>query len=158
MLMKRFPRLQLLNQKSTKKKIKVILAACGLHNICIMENDNVKFYIRKASQVLKHFTSKEHKELSKYSVNELMRTLNHIQFEGKGKRLFLIQVKFSVNSLYFMDKLLLLIPAVSINSYYLLVSVIIALTTGVCSFCFGSMFILCSSLRYKSLSIYRLET
>ena len=56
--MKRFPRLQLLNQKTTKKKIKVILAACGLQNICIMENDNVKFYIRKASQVLKHFPSK----------------------------------------------------------------------------------------------------
>ena len=67
--MKRFPRLQLLNQKTTKKKIKVILAACGLHNICIMENDNVEFYIRKASQVLKHFASNEHKEVSKYSVN-----------------------------------------------------------------------------------------
>ena len=69
MLMKRFPRLQLLNQKTTKKKIKVILATCGLHNICIMENDNVKFYIRKASQVLKHFASNEHKEVSKDSVN-----------------------------------------------------------------------------------------
>ena len=158
MLMKRFPRLQLLNQKSTKKKIKVIMAACGLHNICIMENDNVKFYIRKASQVLKHFPSKEHKEVSKYSVNELMRTLNHIQFEGKSKRLFLMEGMFSVDSLYFMDQLLLLIPAVSINSYYLLVSVIIALTAGVCSFYSGSIFILCSSLRYKFLSIYRLET
>ena len=50
--MKRFPRLQLLNQKSTKKKIKVILTACGLRNICIMENDNVDFYIRRAPQVL----------------------------------------------------------------------------------------------------------
>ena len=69
MLMKRFPRLQLLNQKTTKKKIKVILAACGLHKICIMENDNVKFYIRKASQVLKHYVSNEHIELCKNSVN-----------------------------------------------------------------------------------------
>ena len=156
--MKRFPRLQLLNQKSTKKKIKVIMAACGLHNICIMENDNVKFYIRKASQVLKHFPSKEHKEVSKYSVNELMRTLNHIQFEGKSKRLFLMQGMFSVHSVYFDDELLLLIVAVCINSYYLLVSVIIALRAGVCPFSFASMFILCSSLRYKSLSIYWLET
>ena len=65
MLMKRFPRLQLLNQKTTKKKIKVIMAACGLHNICIMENDNVKFYIQKASQVLKHFAFNEHKVVSK---------------------------------------------------------------------------------------------
>ena len=65
---------------------------------------------------------------------------------------------FSVHSLYFLDKLLLLIVAVSINSYYLLVSVIIALTAGVCSFCSRSIFILCSSLRYKSLSIYQLET
>ena len=130
MLMKRFPRLQLLNQKTTKKKIKVILAACGLHNICIMENDNVKFYIRKASQVLKHFPSKEHKEVSKYSVNELMRTFDHIKFEGKSKLLFCMAKKFSVKSLYFMDELLLLIAAVSINSYYLLVSVIIALRGG----------------------------
>ena len=68
MLMERFPRLQLLNQKTTKKKIKVILAACGLHNICIMENHNVQFYIRKASQVLKHSASNEHKEVSKYSI------------------------------------------------------------------------------------------
>ena len=115
--MKRFPRLQLLNQKSTKKKIKVILAACGLHNICIMENDNVKFYIRKASQVLKHFPSKEHKEVSKYSVNiELMRTCHDIDFEGNIKQLFLMPGMFSVHSLYFMDKLLLLIAAVSIFS------------------------------------------
>ena len=86
MLMKRFPRLQLLNQKTTKKKIKVILAACGLHNIGIMENDNVKFYIRKASQVLKHYASNEHNELSKNSVNELIRTFHHIQFESNSKR------------------------------------------------------------------------
>ena len=87
-----------------------------------------------------------------------MRTFHHIQFEGKSKRFFFMPKKFLVKSLYFMDELLLLIAAISINSYYLLVSVIIALTVGVCSFCSGSMFILCSSLRYKSLSIYRLET
>ena len=127
MLMKRFPRLQLLNQKTTKKKIKVILAACGLHNICIMENDNVKFYIRKASQVLRILHPMNIKNLVKI---QLMRTFDHIQFEGKSKRLFLIQRMFSVYSLYFLDKLLLLIAAVSINSYYLVVSLIIALRAG----------------------------
>ena len=86
-----------------------------------------------------------------------MRTLNNIHFEGKSKGLLFMGRMFSVHSLYFMDKLLLLIAAVSINSYYLLVSVIIALTAGVYSFCFGRMFILFSSLRYKSLSIYWLE-
>ena len=75
MLMKRFPRLQLLNQKSTKKKIKVILAACGLHNICIMENDNVKFYIRKASQVLNTMLSRNIKKSVKI---QLMRIFHHI--------------------------------------------------------------------------------
>ena len=127
MLMKRFPRLQLLNQKTTKKKIKVILAACGLHNICIMENDNVKFYIRKASQVLNIMPPMNIKK----SVNiQLMRTFQHIQFEGKSKRLLFMRGMFSVYSLYFMDNLLLLIAAVSINSYYLLVSLIHALRAG----------------------------
>ena len=127
MLMKRFPRLQLLNQKTTKKKIKVILAACGLCNICIMENDNVKFYIRKASQVLNIMSPMNIKKL----VNiQLMRTFHHIQFERNSKRLFLMQGMFSVHCLYFMDKLLLLIGAVSINSYYLLVSLIHALRAG----------------------------
>ena len=59
-----------------------------------------------------------------------MPTFHYIQFLGKSKRLSLIQGKFSVNSLYFMDKMLLLIPAVSINSYYLLVSLSIALRAG----------------------------
>ena len=77
MLMKRFPRLQLLNQKTTKKKIKVILAACGLHNICIMENDNVKFYIRKASQVFKILRPINIKKLVKI---QLMRSFHHIRF------------------------------------------------------------------------------
>ena len=132
MLMKRFPRLQLLNQKTTKKKIKVILAACGLHNICIMENDNVKFYIRKASQVLNIMHSRNIKN----SVNiQLMCTFHNIKFEGHSKRLFFMQGMFSVHSLYFMDKLLLLIPPVSINSYYLLVSLIIVLREGFVAAC-----------------------
>ena len=59
-----------------------------------------------------------------------MRTFRHVEFEANSKWLSLIQGMFSVNSLYFMDKLLLLIAAVSINSYYLLVSVIIALRAG----------------------------
>ena len=51
LLLKRFPRLTLLNQKTTKKKIKVILSSCALHNICIMENDSVRSYLRKAKKV-----------------------------------------------------------------------------------------------------------
>ena len=89
--------------------------------------------------------------------NLLMRTFQLIQFEGKSKRLFFMEGMFSVHSVYFNDELLLLIVAVSINIYYILVSLIIAWRAGVCSFCFGSMFILCSSLRNKSLSIYWLE-
>ena len=37
-----------------------------------------------------NFQSNEHKEVSKYSVNELMRSFHHIQFEGNMKRLFFI--------------------------------------------------------------------
>ena len=132
MLMKRFPRLQLLNQKTTKKKIKVIMAACGLHNICIMENDNVKFYIRKASQVLRILHPMNIKNFVKI---QLIRTFHNIKFEGHIKQLFFIPGMFSVHSLYFMDKLLLLIAPVSINSYYLLESVIITLREGFVAAC-----------------------
>ena len=59
-----------------------------------------------------------------------MRTFHNIKFEGKSKRLFFMQGMFSVHSLYFLDKLLLLIAAVSINSYYLLASLSIALRAG----------------------------
>ena len=76
------------------------------------------------------------------TVNELMRTFHNIHFEGNSKRLFFMQGMFSVHSLYFEDELLLLIVAVCINSTYLLVSMIIALRAGVCSFCSGSMFII----------------
>ena len=66
---------------------------------------------------------------------QLMRTFHHIQFEHNSKWLFFMQGMFSVHSLYFMDKLLLLIPAVSINSYYLLVSLIIVLRKGLVAAC-----------------------
>ena len=59
-----------------------------------------------------------------------MRTFNHIQIEGKSKRMFCMPGMFSVNSLFFMEKLLMLIVAFSINSYYLLVSINIPLTPG----------------------------
>ena len=88
--------------------------------------------------------------------NELMCTFHHIQFEGNSKRLFFMHGMFLVTFFYFMDKVPYFIVAVSINSYYLLVAMIIALRAE---------FILiwqhvysCSSLRYTSLSIYRLET
>ena len=51
LLVKQFPRLHLLNQKSTRKKIKVILSACALHNIYILENDNIEHYLRKPRNV-----------------------------------------------------------------------------------------------------------
>ena len=51
LLVKRFPRLHLLNQKSTRKKIKVILSGCALHNICIMEDDNIERFLHKARNV-----------------------------------------------------------------------------------------------------------
>ena len=57
--------------------------------------------------------------------NQLMRTFHDIQFEGNRKGLFFIQGIFSVHSVHSMDKLLLLIGAVS-NNYYFLLSLIIA--------------------------------
>ena len=59
-----------------------------------------------------------------------MRTFNHIHLEGNSKRIFCMPGMFSVNSLFFMEKLLMLIVAVSINSHYLLVSINIALRPG----------------------------
>ena len=61
-----------------------------------------------------------------------MRTFHHIQFEGNSKRFFFMQGMFSVNFVYFEDELLLLIVAVCINTYYLLVSIIICWRAGVC--------------------------
>ena len=40
------------------------------------------------------------------TVNELMRTFHHIQFEGNSKRLFFMEGMFSVHSVYFEDELL----------------------------------------------------
>ena len=66
---------------------------------------------------------------------QLIRTFHDIQFQRNSKRLFLMQGMFSFHSLFFMDQLLLLIPAVSINSYYLLVSLIIVLREGFVTAC-----------------------
>ena len=52
-----------------------------------------------------------------------------------------MQGMFSIHSVYFEDELLLLIVAFWINNYYLVVSIIISLRAGVCSFSFDSMFI-----------------
>ena len=57
---------------------------------------------------------------------QLMRTFHHIQFEANRKRLLLMQGIFSVHCFHCMEKLLLLIAAVSINNYYFLLSLIIA--------------------------------
>ena len=66
---------------------------------------------------------------------KLMRSFHNIQFEGKRKGLFLMQGMFSVHSVYFMDKLVPLIAAVCINSYYLLLLMIIALRGGFVLIC-----------------------
>ena len=51
LLLQRFPRLSKLNQRTLRKKVKVILAACVLHNICILEKDNIDFYLQRATHV-----------------------------------------------------------------------------------------------------------
>ena len=66
LLLKRFPRLTLLNQKTTKKKIKVILSSCALHNICIMENDSVRSYLRKAKKVSFNHMGNSHSSIVYY--------------------------------------------------------------------------------------------
>ena len=72
-----------------------------------------------------------------------MRTFHHIQFESKSKPLLFMQGIFSVHSVYFEDKLLLLIVVVCINSYYVLVSIIIALRAGfilLCQYVYSLLF------------------
>ena len=51
LLLLRFPRLNKLNQQTLVKKLKVVMAACILHNICILENDNIAFYLQRAQMV-----------------------------------------------------------------------------------------------------------
>ena len=51
MLLQRFPRLVKLNQKTLAKKIKIVMVACALHNICILEKDNVDYYLARAIHV-----------------------------------------------------------------------------------------------------------
>ena len=48
-----------LESEKSEKKIKVAMAACILHNICIMENDNIDYFLRKAHRrvSLKHNTN-----------------------------------------------------------------------------------------------------
>ena len=45
LLKRRFKRLRLLNQKSHEKAVQVVMAACILHNIAILEDDNVQFFL-----------------------------------------------------------------------------------------------------------------
>ena len=55
LLLLRFPRVNKLNQKSIGKKIKIVMSCCFLHNICILEKDNIEFYLNRAQQVNKAF-------------------------------------------------------------------------------------------------------
>lgn len=45
LLLHRFPRLKLLTQRTLRKKIQVVLAACVLHNLCILEGDDIDGYL-----------------------------------------------------------------------------------------------------------------
>ena len=51
LLKKRFPRIVKLNQKTSEKKVVVVMAACALHNICIQEKDNINYFLSAAEQV-----------------------------------------------------------------------------------------------------------
>ena len=73
--------------------------------------------------------------IKKLVIIQLMRTFHNIQFEGNSKQLVLMQGLFSVNFVYFKEEVLFFNLAVSINSYYLLVSMIIALRGWFGLFC-----------------------
>ena len=46
LLKRRFRRVKLLNQKSHNKAVKVVMAACILHNICIKEQEDPDYYFQ----------------------------------------------------------------------------------------------------------------
>ena len=52
LLKQRFPRLDKLNQKSTDKKLLIVMACCCLHNILIRENDNINYFLSNAEKVI----------------------------------------------------------------------------------------------------------
>ena len=51
LLLLRFPRVTRLNQKYLRKKIKVVMTSCILHNLCIIENDNIEYFLERAREV-----------------------------------------------------------------------------------------------------------
>ena len=51
LLKARFKRLSVLRQKSMRKMIRVVMAACILHNVCIMEKDNITYFLQQAAQM-----------------------------------------------------------------------------------------------------------
>ena len=53
LLLQRFPRLLILNQYTLEKKIRVVMAACILHNVCILEKDNIGYFLMRADTVSK---------------------------------------------------------------------------------------------------------
>ena len=55
LLLQRFPRTVKLNQHTLQKKIKVVMASCILHNICIIENDNIQYFIERSRRVSVQF-------------------------------------------------------------------------------------------------------
>ena len=51
LLLQRFPRVLRLNQATLAKKVRIVKCACILHNICILENDNINFFLTRARNV-----------------------------------------------------------------------------------------------------------
>lgn len=51
LLRSRFKRISVLRQKSLHKMVRITMAAAVLHNICIMEDDNVQYYLRTADAI-----------------------------------------------------------------------------------------------------------
>ena len=54
LLLQHFPRVLSLNQATLAKKVKIIMCSCILHNICILENDNIDFFLVRARNVSFH--------------------------------------------------------------------------------------------------------
>ena len=40
---------------NSEKKIKVVMAACILHNFCILENDNIDYFLQQVPNVRRQF-------------------------------------------------------------------------------------------------------
>ena len=82
LLLQRFPRIQKLNQATLAKKVKIVMASCMLHNICILEKDNINFYLNRARQVKEKLTFKvTHNILHCMELNKYKNYLPYLLFQ-----------------------------------------------------------------------------